>query len=367
MSGVGRIIILVVVVLLVAAGIVFFVLPNKASSSQTFTVARPASSVFQRLATAPPGTHIGDGVTLTRVVSAQNNVVTGEVAYAQGKTGTITYQVTPQGAGSSVQVTLDEGLGTNPMNKLKAITGADVGPLIQGAATAVKTDLNALPAADFTNLQYDIVQVAAQPFFFIENCSPTDSGSITSIIAQAVAGIPPIMRAKGMTPAGPLMAVEPRVVQGQYCYQVGYPYSGPAPHGALLVGQAGQTPGGTMIHVHYTGVEANVVPQVYDKIDALLGAAHIDDPTTPNDDWPTYEVYNDDPTQAGGSHNREIYYVTRGDFSRITSIVPPTAVTPAGGAPANAAAPAPASPGAAAAPSTTTATTTSTTTATTTP
>ena len=330
MSGPVRIIIILVVLLLVAAGVVFFVLPNKASSSQTFNVARPASSVFQRLASTPPGAHIGDGVTLTRITNAANNTVTGEVAYGAGKTGTVTYVVTPQGSGSSVQMTLDQGLGTNPLEKIQAITGGQVAPLVRTASTAVQTDLNALPAADFVGLQYDIVQVTAQPFFYIENCSSNDSGDITSIITQAVAAIPAIMRTKGIQPAGPLMAVEPRVVQGQYCYQVGYPYTGAQPRGALLVGKAGQTPSGTMIHVHYTGVEADVVPQVYDKLDALLGAAHIDDPSTPNDDWPTYEVYNDDPTQAGGSHNREIYYVTRGDISRVTAIVPPTAAAPMG-------------------------------------
>ena len=355
MGGIGRIIIFVVVAALVGAGVVFFVLPNKASSSQTIVVARPASSVFERLALAPPGTHIGTGVTLTRITSAQNDVVTGEVAYADGKIGAVTYHVTPQGNGSSVEMTLDEGLGTNPLNKLKVLTGGDVAPLIHGASAAVQSDLNALPAADFTNLQYDIVQVASQPFFYIENCSATDAGSITSIINQAVGAIPAIMRAKGITPSGPLMAVEPRVVQGQYCYQVGYPYSGPAPRGALLVGKAGQTPGGVMMHVHYTGAEGDVVPQVYNKIDALLGAAHIDDPTTSSDDWPTYEVYNDDPTQAGGSHNREIYYVTRGDISRATAIVPPHAPSPPAAAP-TAAAPAPAP---AASTTTTTATTTS--------
>src|SRR5262249_52425593 len=162
-----------------------------------FTVARPSSSVFQRLASTPPGTHIGDGVTLTRITNAANNTVTGEVAYAAGKTGTVTYVVTPQGQGSSVQVTLDQGLGTNPLNKIQAIPGGEGAPLVRPASTAVQADLNALPSADFVGLQYDIVQVTAQPFFYIENCSPTDSGSITSIIDQAVAAIPAIMRTKG--------------------------------------------------------------------------------------------------------------------------------------------------------------------------
>ena len=67
---------------------------------------------------------------------------------------------------------------------------------------------------------------------------------------------------------------------------------------------------------------------MYDPLDALLGAAHLDDPATREDDWATYEVYHDDATQAGGSRNREIYYVTQGDISALTRIAPPSAAAP---------------------------------------
>jgi hypothetical protein len=330
MGAVGRILIIVVVVVAIAAGIVFFVLPNKASRSQSITVERPPASVFARLASTPPGTPIAEGVTLAQVTSAENNVVVGNVTYAEGKTGQVTYTVAPEGQGSRVQVKLDQDLGSNPLNRIQAITGGDVGPLVQAAATSITTDLNALPNATFTGLAYDVEQVEAKPFFYVENCSQTDAESITSIISQAVAGIPPVMRTNNLQVAGPLMAVEPRVVSGQYCYQVGYPYTGRQPR-ALLIGKTGQTPNGTVLHIHYTGAEADVINQVYNPMDALLGAAHLDDPSKTDDDWTTYEVYNDDPTQAGGSRNREIYYVAQGDISRLNAILPPTAAAAAPG------------------------------------
>ena len=78
-----------------------------------------------------------------------------------------------------------------------------------------------------------------------------------------------------------------------------------------------------------------------------------DDPATTEDDWTTYEVYHDDATQAGGSRNREIFYVVQGDISALNAIhgpsaaapVPPAqpAAAPADGA-APAATPAPATP-----------------------
>lgn len=341
MGGVGRILIIILVVILVAAGVVFFVLPNKATRSQTFTVERPPASVFARLASTPPNSHIADGVTLTEITSAQNNVVVGNVAYAEGKTGQVTYTVSPEGQGSRVEVKLDENLGTNPVNRLQSITGGDVGPLVRTAATAVQADLTALPQATFVGLAYDVVQVDSKPFFYVENCSQSDAESVTSIITQAVVAIPPVMRANNLTANGPLIAVEPRVVSGQYCYQVGYAYTGRQPR-ALLIGKTGQSPGGTMLHVHYTGTEGDVLAQVYNRMDALLGAAHLDDPSKTDDDWTTFEVYNDDPTQPGGSRNREIYYVTQGDISRLATIAPPTAAAAPAAAPAPADAMAPA-------------------------
>jgi hypothetical protein len=90
-----------------------------------------------------------------------------------------------------------------------------------------------------------------------------------------------------------------------------------------------------VLHVHYTGAEADVLAQVYNKLDALLGAAHLDNPATTDDDWTTYEVYNDDPTQPGGSRNRDIYYVAQGDITAATHLLPPSAAAEQPAAPAS--------------------------------
>lgn len=334
MGAAGRIILIVVVLVLVAAGAGYFLVPPVASRSETLNIERPAPTVFARLSSTPAGTAIAEGVTLAEITSAEDNVVTGNVTYADGATGRVTYTVTPQGEGSNVQVKLEQDLGPNPLDRIQALTGGPVGPLLEAAAANATTDLNALPNATFAGLQYTVVDVAARPFFYVENCSDTDPESVTSIISQAVAAIPPVMATNHLTVAGPLMAVEPRVVNNQYCYQVGYPYTGRAPR-ALLIGKVGQTPAGSALRVVYTGTEENVIHDVYDPMDALLAAAHLDDPATRDDDWPTYEVYNDDATQAGGSHNREIYYVTTGDISALTRIAPPsTEAAPAPVAPA---------------------------------
>jgi hypothetical protein len=328
--GILRLISITVVVIVAAAGGGYYMLPPTASATKTFTVARPAETVFVYLASTPPGAPIAKGVTQTEVASAAKNIVVANVAFAGGTTGTATYTISPQGDGTEVALKIDQPLGPNPVGRIRALVDGKVKPLVEAAATTITTQIGHIKATSFSGLRYSVVELLAQPFFYIENCTTNKSGDITSIINQAVQVIPPLMRANRLEQVGPLTAVEPRVMQGQYCYQVGYRYTGAKPH-ALLVGKFGDSPAGTALHVTYTGTEDKVLPEVYDRIDALLAATHLDDPTRTDDDWLTFEVYNDDPTQAGGSHNREIYYVVPPgvDLSRLTAIAPPTAAPPA--------------------------------------
>lgn len=337
MGAIGRILTIIVVVIAVAAGILFFVLPKTASHTETFNVERPAASVFARLASTPADTVLAEGVTLGEVTSAADNVVVASVAYADGATGTATYTVSEEGEGARVELKLERDLGANPLDRIGAITGAGVGPIAEAAATAASADLGTLPEATFAGLAYEVVTVEARPFFYIQNCAPTDAEAVEDVVAQSLLAIRPIMARHRLQEAGRPIAVEPRVEADQYCYQIGLPYTGTPPR-VLAVGTAGQTPAGTALRMVYTGAEENVLAEVYDRMDALLAAAHLDDPTTQEDDWATYEVYLDDPTQEGGSRNREVYYVTEGDVSRLTAIAPPSA--PPAAVPAPEAAPA---------------------------
>ena len=365
MGAIGRnLLIIVIVVLAIAVG-GYFLLPSSTSKTQTFNVDRPPASVFARLSSAPPGTVLAPGITETSVTRPPNtnNVVVAQVTYGNGSKGTATYTVTPEGAGSHVEMKLDQGLGWSPVDRVQGlISGGQIAPLAQTAATAVTVDLNALPKTSFAGLQYSVVQVAPQPFFYIQNCSPTDADSVKSVVQQALVAVRAVMAANNLRQAGDPIAVEPKVQAGQYCYQIGYPYEGTPPH-VLAVGTAGMTPSGTMLRVVYKGSEEDVLDQVYNPLDALLAAAHLDDPKTQDDDWATYEVYHDDPTQAGGSHDREVFYVTKGDISRLSAIVAPVAAASQDAVPA---ATTPAAAPAAATTTATTATTAATTTATTT-
>lgn len=328
MAAVGRILLIILVIAVIAVGAGFFLLPNTASRTQTLEIERPAESVFARLASTPAGSEIAQGVTVTEVVSAENNVVTANVAYADGATGKVTYTVTPNGeAASQVRVRLEQDLGANPVARFTAIGGGPVSPLIDTATANITADLDKLTTNSFAGLQYSVVEVQPQPFFYIQNCSPTDSEAVKSVVTDSLIALRPIMARHNLRIAGPPIALEPRVETNEYCYRIGYPYTGTPPR-VLAVGSAGTTPGGTALRVVYTGSEEEVWNQVYNPMDALLVAAHLDDPATNTDDWANYEVYHDDPTQAGGSRNREIFYVANGDISAITRILPPTEPAP---------------------------------------
>jgi hypothetical protein len=328
MAAVGRILLILVVVLVIAVGAGFFLLPNTASRTQTLDIERPADSVFARLASTPAGTQIAQGVTVTEIVSAEDNVVTANVAYAGGETGKVVYTVAPNGeAASRVRVRLEQNLGANPIARFTAIGGGPVSPLIGPASASVSEDLSKLREASFSGLQYSVVQVEPQPFFYIQNCSPTDAEAVKSVVTDSLIALRPIMARHNLRIAGPPIALEPRVETNEYCYRIGYPYTGTPPR-VLAVGSAGTTPGGTALRVVYTGTEEEVWDQVYNPMDALLTAAYLDDPATNQDDWANYEVYHDDPTQPGGSRNREIFYVANGDISALTRILPPTAPAP---------------------------------------
>ena len=68
--------------------------------------------------------------------------------------------------------------------------------------------MNALPQAAFTGLVYDVVQVEARPFLFIEATVPQDAAAIKEAVAQSLVLVRPIMTHYNLTPAGQPIAVE---------------------------------------------------------------------------------------------------------------------------------------------------------------
>ncbi|MDX2238585.1 MAG: hypothetical protein NW203_13565 [Hyphomonadaceae bacterium] len=354
MAAIGRILLIILVIAVVAAGAGLFLLPKEATRTETITVARPAESVYALIASAPAGQAIGEGATQTVRTATpphdgQPGTVVADIAYADGTTAVATYTVAPEGEGSTVNVeivqTLATGLLDNPMARVQALTASPVAPLIEAASTQIETDANALPAARFSSLAYEIVTVPSRPFLFNQNCSPQDAGQIKEAVAQSLLVLRPLLTRYRLTQDGPPVAVETSWENNQYCFQIGYAFTGTPPR-IYAGGTVGATPAGTAIRVVFNGPEEQVLP-IYDQMEALIAAARLQIGRS-------FEIYFDDPTRDGGSVQREIYYLVTGDTSRLAQVAPsaamPAAAPAPAPAPAPADAPAPAAPAAAPAP-----------------
>ncbi len=348
MGGFIRTVLIVLAVLVIGAGAGYFLLPSKASKADTFTVERPANVVFGYLANTPPGAEIASGITQKAVTSAENNKVVAQIAFADGTEGLATYVVTPAGDNkSTVAVTLERPVGPNPIERVQALTGGEVAPLVEAAATSVQAGLDGLPKANPSNLAYEIVQLEAKPFVYADGCSPIAPAEIKSAVAQSLVAVRAVIDRLGAKPVGSPIAVETSWDEKKpdgYCFQIGYAvetmpaqrvYGGP---------KKGETPAGAAIKVHYKGAEENIIP-TYDQMEALVLSARLEL-------GKSMEVYLDDATGDAGSADREIYYLVTGDTSALARIAPPAqpaAAAPAA-APAPEAAPAEAAPAAPAAP-----------------
>ncbi|MBI1188549.1 MAG: hypothetical protein GC206_14655 [Alphaproteobacteria bacterium] len=324
MKGIIRVLIIIVVVVLgLGAAGYFFVLPNKYTSTQTFTVERPVDQVYAYLAATPAGEKVGD-VTITEVtdVDAQARQIEAVVAFADGETGEATYTVASEGAGSQVTVVFERPIGANPLTRLNAMSKNEVEPVALAASESLNDTLGELTNVPIAGLSYEIVQVGSKPFLYNENCSPIAPAQIKEAVAQSLLVLQPLMRRYTLEQDGPPIAVETswNEEQNQYCFQIGYAFRGTPPT-IYAGGRVGRTPEGRAMRVHYEGTEENVIP-TYDQMEALAQIARLDL-------GKSFEVYFDDPAAAGGSANRDIFYlIENGDPARLAEVAPSAGPVP---------------------------------------
>lgn len=311
-----NILLLVVVLVVGAVAASFFVLPSKASKEQTVNIDRPVSSVYALLASAPENHALADGVTQTVTAVEPLKSVTTSVSYDGGKSGTVIYKMAPGTAGSTVTIAVTQDLGINPLARLQGMSGEQLAPLVASAAAKLDEEGKKLPTADFSTLAYEVATLPAQPYLYLEGSTTKGPGQIKDGARQATAILRTVFASNNLTAGNPI-SVETGWTGDTYSFNFGMPYTGTRP--ALLIGvKAGETPAGTAIKVRYTGTEEEVIAQVYDKIDALIAAARLTEGAN-------FEIYLDDPSQTGGSRNREIYYIVTGATDKLTAIAPPAA------------------------------------------
>lgn len=318
MKLVVNIVLGLVVLLAVAIGGSLLFLPAKVTQEQTVTIERPASTVFALLASIPATQPAGAGVTqkLVGEPKAIADGLTTELSTADGRKMRGVWTIAPQGPVTSVKLSLTEELGMNPIARFQGQSGAQLGPVLKGALEALTAEATAIPNVDFSNLKYEALDVASRRFIFVEATTQQQAESIKDAIRQSIAIVRASLGANNLQASGFPIAVETAWEEGKYSFWAGLPYEGTQPLNLIGV-KEGPTPSGPAIKVTYEGPEANIIP-VYDQMEALMAAARLQR-------GQSMEVFLDDPTQAGGSQKREIYYFVRsGDAGRLTKIAPPS-------------------------------------------
>ncbi|MBU6372743.1 MAG: GyrI-like domain-containing protein [Alphaproteobacteria bacterium] len=355
MKGLVQILIAVVAIVVVALGVGYFVLPKEAKVERSVQIPRPVTSVYAMLASTPAGSPFAAG-TQTVTAEGADKPVKAVIALDEKTSIDATYTLAKSGDGVKVTLAAVTPLGSSPIARIQgALGGGATGKVLETGLQALATAAEKLPAADFGALKFEVVDVAAKPFLYLDAETPNDATSIKEGVSQATKIIQTMISANGLKPDGSPIAVETKWDDAakKYAFLAGQPYTGPAPK--LLIGvKSGQTPSGTAVKVLYEGPEDQVLP-IYDQIEAAIAASRGEKA------GPSFEVYLDDPTQAGGSVKRHIYQIVKGDLTTLRALSSPgatmtpaapaaPAAAPAEPAPAAPAAPAPAAP----APATTT-------------
>jgi effector-binding domain-containing protein len=344
MKGLVQILIAIVAIVVVALGVGYFVLPKQATVERSVQIPRPAASVYALLASTPAGSPFAAG-TQTVTAEGADKPVKAVIALDEKSSLDAAYTLTKSGDGVKVSLKATAPLGDNPIARIQgALGGGAAGKVLETGLQALSTEAEKLPTADFGTLKFEVVDVAAKPFLYLDAETPNDAASIKEGVAQATKIIQTLIVANNLKPDGSPIAVETKwdEAQKKYAFLAGQPYTGPSPK--LLIGvKSGQTPSGTAVKVLYEGTEDQVIP-VYDQIEAAIAAARGEKA------GPSFEVYLDDASQPGGSVKRHIYQIVKGDLTTLRALSSPGAtMTPA--APAAApAAPAEAAPAAPAAP-----------------
>jgi hypothetical protein len=350
MKALGQILLLLVIVVAVAFGAGYFLLPKEAKITKTADIKRPAATLYTYLASMPKDTAFGDAkatVTETKPPTMVGLALSQADGTAPLKA---TFEIVPTADGAKLTLVSSKPLGANPIARLQGLMGGGAaGAQLEAGLKSVVDGANALPAADFSTLKFEIVDLAAKPYLYVDASTPTDPTSIKNGLMQAMTIVRAALTANGLKEDDKPIAIETQWDEkGKvYSFQAGQQFTGPRP--SFLVGvKQGQTPAGSAIKVLYRGPEESVIP-VYDQVEALIAASRLEKAGF------TFERYLDDPAAPQGSAERQIFHLIKGDLTLLRSLQSPGAATPPpvvmpapeaapATAPVDPAAPAPAAP-----------------------
>lgn len=119
-----------------------------------------------------------------------------------------TYTLTPEGKGTKVTWGFDADYGNNVLGRyFGLLSDSMLGPDYEKGLGRLKQFLEGIPAADFSGLEFETTDSAAQPLMLLSVRSPNDANAIGVALGVAYGKLSGFISAQGLQQAGPPMAI----------------------------------------------------------------------------------------------------------------------------------------------------------------
>ncbi len=207
-----------------------------------------------------------------------------------------TYRLTESDGSTQVAWAVTVDLGYDLVGRYAAFFAESdqLGPDLERGLGALKTLVEALPKADWTQLDMSVTEVDAVEVVTVRTRIPADQAEVWATLVAAFTTVDAAMTAAGVAPAGAPVAIPLTWGENGIDLKAGYPCRSDVDRARLAaVGlQLSTLPGGRVVEAVHAGDYAGI-PLTYQRLAAFL-AAHGFTPA-----GPPRETYLSNPAAAG--------------------------------------------------------------------
>ncbi len=250
------------------------------------------------------GKRLGQGGQ-TIVESVSNRRVIAQLELDQGQPFRSTFEIATTDAGSLVRWTCDRRFGINLVARYRGLfLESGTGKEMERGLENIRTLVESLPRADWTDIEIERLEVAPQAIAFLTETSAPNAAAISEAMGEAYFRILGFIDQHGLQEAGPPLSISRRFSGSEFVFDAAIPVRGVSdetPQSATGV-QLGVTYDGPAIRGRHIGSYLDL-SRTHEKIAAYLAAHGI---SRAGDAW---ESYVSDPTRTPESQLvTDIYY-----------------------------------------------------------
>lgn len=247
----------------------------------------------------------------TIVESVSNRLVVAQLDLAQGRTLQATFEITRADAGSNVRWTCERQFGINLVARYKGLFfESGTGKRIERGLENIRTLVESLPRADWSDIEIERLVVAPQPIVYLTETSAPNAAAISEAMGDAYFRILGFIDQHGLQEAGAPLSISRRFSGAEFVFDAAIPVRGISDETPQSLNgvQLGVTYEGPAIRGRHIGSYRDL-SRTHEKIAAYLAVHGI---ARAGDAW---ESYVSDPARTPESQLvTDIYYpVSRAD------------------------------------------------------